>query len=528
MRTTCEAKFSILAFAAIVLLFIPAVAQKNSNRPQVTYEVKHDTSLPLREIVKTALPPKPGQVEMREHKSPKHFFHITPGVDPVIQDEYLPAAPITQFLNFDGVNGNQAGAIPPDTNGAVGSTQFVEITNFDYEVFDKATGAVVLGPTRIHNIWSGFGGQCASSDGGDPIVLWDKLAGRWMVEQLEYFSGNLVCVAVSTGADATGTYNRYSFSFGNTLPDYPHLGVWPDAYYLAVNAFGAGFAEPCALDRTAMLAGQTATMVCFPSNSANFGFLPADIDGSTLPPSGAPGHFVELGNTNTTLNEYDFHVDFVNSNNSTFTGPHVITVPTYTVLCGGGGGACVPQPSGGSLLDAIGDRLMFRLAYRNFGDHESMVVGHGVAPSAGASSAAAMRWYELRATPAGSAFTMYQAGTYQNKNVSLFMGSLAMDKAGNIAMGMSGVSRTVDPSILYTGRAPTDPLGKMQAPVIAVKGSAVQSGSNRWGDYSNMSVDPTDDCTFWYTQEYYNKANGGTKSTDWTSHMVSFKFNSCN
>ena len=508
----------------MLLFVIPALAVNVQRNPTAVYDVKHDVSLPLSVMAKNAPAPKPGMIEMREHRSPKHFFSISNEPDTAMQTETLPDVQTINLLNFDAITGAQGGAIPPDTNGSVGSTQYVLITNFDYAVYDKATGNTILAPTRINVIWSGFGGQCQTNNGGDPIVLWDKLAQRWLVEQLEYFGGpNLVCVAVSTSADATGSYNRYSFAFGSALPDYPHISVWPDAYYLAVNSFGNGWGQPCALDRIAMLAGSTAKMVCFSPNSSNFGFLPSDVDGTTAPPAGAPAHFLEMGNNNTSLNYFDFHVDFVN-NNSTFTGPHTITVPAYTVLCGGGGGACVHQPSPGSLLDALGDRLMYRNAYRNFGDHEAMVVAHSVRPTGGSTADAATRWYELRATPPGSAFTLYQVGGLQDKKISVWMASVAMDKMGNMALGASAVSSTTTkPTIGYTGRVASDPLGKLESPKLVAKGTGVQTGTNRWGDYSSLSVDSSDDCTFWYAQEYY-KVNG----TNWITHINSFKFINCN
>ncbi len=514
-----------LPIAAVAFLWTNAAsAEQVQTNPIVIHEVKHDVSAPLREMAAKAKPPAPGIVEMREHRSPKHIFQVTPGIDPVTQDEssYLPAVSYSKLLSFDGVNGNQGGAIPPDTNGSVGSTQYVLITNFDYAVYDKTTGTQILAPTRIHNIWSGFGGQCGTEDGGDPIVLWDKMAQRWLVEQLEYFTSDQVCVAVSTTSDATGTYNRYAFNFNGVLPDYPKIGVWPDAYYLSVNAFGAGYAEPCAMDRTAMLSGGTAAMICFPSNSLNFGFLPADFDGTTAPPAGAPNHFMELGNTTSSINYWDFHVDFTNPQNSTFTGPNVIKVPTYVVTCGGGGGACIPQPSPGSLVDAIGARAMFRHAYRNFGDHEALVFNHPVKPGNGATSVGATRWYEFRATPVGGTFSLYQAGTFQSKTNNVWMGSMAMDKVGDIAVGASEDSKTLFPSIIIAGRTSADALGKLEAPLLVAKGKGVQTGTNRWGDYSSMSVDPTDDCTFWYAQEYYT-ANG----ENWITHVTSFKFTGC-
>ena len=381
----------------------------------------------------------------------------------------------------------------------------------------------MLGPTRINTIWSGFGGLCDTTPGGDPVVLWDKTAQRWLLTELAYngsFTQNFLCVAVSTSADATGSYNRYAFSFGNTLPDYPKYAIWPDAYYVSVNAFGAGFGEPCALDRNAMLAGGTAAMICFPAKSPNSSFLPSDMDGTTPPPAGAPNHYVELGTSGTSLSEFDFHVDFVTPSNSTFTGPHPITVTSYSLACNGG--TCIKQPSPGTTLDSLGDRLMFRLAYRNFGDHESMVVAHSVKPGSGSTALSAMRWYELRATPPGGTFSVFQQGTFQTKAVSLWMGSVAMDKMGNIALGMSGSSASIKPAVLYTGRVPTDPLGAMESAKIVVKGTGVESGSNRWGDYSSMSVDPSDDCTLWYSQEYF-KTNG----TNWQTRLNSFKFNSC-
>jgi hypothetical protein len=521
-RRACQ---SMLA-ASLLLWIIPASAEKLQNTPIVIHEVSHAVSQPLSRIVKTVPAPMfHGWIVRKEHGSANKVTKIFNEPDSVAQDEseYLPPLSITIGLNKDGMDGVHAGGvIPPDTNGSAGSSQFVLITNFAYQVFDKTTGKSLLGPTLIHNIWNGFA-TCGTQDGGDPVVLWDKMANRWLVGQLS-FPSTLVCLAVSATDDATGQYHLYAFSF-NALPDYPKLGVWPDAYYLAVNYFGNGFAqgEPCALDRTAMLAGKAATMICFSPSSTDAGYLPSDFDGTTAPPTGAPNHYVELGNSNTTLKEYDFHVDFVHPKKSTFRGPHTLTVPAYTQLCSGGLGACIPEPSGGGTLDALGDRLMFRNAYRNFGDHESMVFSHSVAPKPGSIAVSAIRWYELRSTPSVGKFSVYQTGTFQNKKDNYWMGSLAMDKAGDIALGFSVDNSTnLDPSIWVTGRLPTDPKGKMGAPMVLHKGTTVQGRNNRWGDYSSMSVDPADDCTLWYTQEY---SDGGL---NWQSHFTSFKFNSCN
>jgi len=534
MRLSRNHRMQAWSLAACLFVWtVPMVAAGVAQGPKVIHEIKHDVSEPLREMALKAKPPM--GLEKPERRPPAGFFHQAPGVDPVVQEEYLPGRLTTQILNFDGTTGSEAGGVdPPDTNGSVGAKQFVEITNFTYEVFSKKDGHVILGPTFINAIWQGFGGLCETNNGGDPVVLWDKLAKRWFVSQLGY-NGNFtefdLCLAVSTTADATGTYNRYAFSTGGNLPDYPKYSVWPDAYYGTNNGGDGIGAEPCAFDRKKMLAGKTATAICFSPGRSHFGFLPSDLDGSTLPPAGAPDHYVELGSATNELNEFDFHVDFKNPPKSSFTGPNVITVPTYISICSDGGNfACVPQPSPGEKVDSLSGLLMFRLAYRNFGDHESMVVAHAVQPGKGSSAMVAVRWYELRSASPGGSFSLYQSGTFQHKTDNLWMASIAMDKQGDIAMGMSSDNSTkLDTSVWYTGRVPTDPLGKLETPTIAVKGSAIQvRAGNRWGDYSSMSIDPKDDCTFWFAQEYYNQQNGGAQSKDWTTRLVSFKFNGCN
>jgi hypothetical protein len=527
MKTTPRAIW--LLIACLVLCIAAPAAGNSQDVPRVTYDVAHDVSLPLREMAQFAAPIESRGVEVREQV---RRMHLPPGgKDGAVQDRYVPKVSTTQVIAFDGITGNQAMVVPPDTNGSVGSTQFVEITNWVYEVFDKATGKILLPPTRYQTIWHGFRQGCGENDNGDPIVLWDKLAQRWLVSHLSFTSFTqhyLVCVAVSTTADATGSYSRYSFDFGSGNPDYEKLAVWPDAYYFSANTITPKFeftSQPCAFDREAMLSGARAKIICFPPDPKNFSLLPSDFDGTNLPPTGEPDHYVELGKTANLLNEFDFHVDFAQPRNSTFTGPHSIPVPSFTLACGGN--FCIPEPPPGSLLDSLGDRLMYRLAYRNFGDHESMVVVHSVKPGKGSSALAATRWYELRATPPGSAFVLYQAGTFQDPKTNLWMASTAMDKQGDIAMGMSASSKSLMPSVWYTGRVPSDPLGKMEVPTVAVKGTAVQSSTVRWGDYSSMSVDPSDDCTFWYAQEYYNKKNGGAVSEDWSTHIVAFKFDNC-
>ncbi|MGA7558576.1 MAG: hypothetical protein WCF61_15185 [Terriglobales bacterium] len=523
MKTRHTAGACLLLLAWIVLLIAPAFAA-NKLQPIVINPDKVAVSLPVSEIAKTTGPPVfNGWIIRKEHETPNHMTTIYDEPDPVMQDSAEPAAklPVTLGFNFDGMDGEQAGGvIPPDTNGAVGDTQFFLITNFAFNIYNKTTGALEVGPLYINSIWQNFGGQCQSDNGGDPVVLYDHIANRWLLEQLEYTSSYQICFAVSQTDDATGAYNLYSYTF-NGLTDYPKLAIWPDAYYLAFNYFGPGDGEPCALDSATMQAGgANPAMICFSPNSSDMGFLPSDLDGSTLPPSGAPNHYIELGNSNTTLKEYDFHVDFNNPKNSTFTGPNTLTVPVYQVLCGGGGGACIPEPKGGGLLDAIGDRMMFRNAYRNFGDHEAMVFSHSV--GSGGKQVSAERWYELRSTPPGGNFSVYQAATFKSSKDNYWMGSVAMDHNGDMALGFSVDNSTnEDPSIWLTGRLPSTKLNKLDKTVVVHTGATVQGNVNRWGDYSSMSVDPTDDCTLWYAQEY---SDGGY---NWQSHVVSFKFTAC-
>jgi hypothetical protein len=432
------------------------------------------------------------------------------------------------LLNFDGIA--RSGFAPPDTNAAVGATQVVETVNLMYAVYDKTTGSVIKAPTNISSLFSGFSGNCSTGNLSDPVVLWDKMAQRWVVSILAYTNSfsSTECYAVSTSTDATGTYNRYGFNFPTSLlADYPKTSVWPDAYYMSFNGFqnGAAFvgSEPCAFDRAKMLAGAAATAVCFSPIATNYSFLPSDIDGAALPPTGAPNHFVELDFVSfVLLDQFDFHVDFVTPANSTFTGPKLITIPSWAQTCPTTR-ACMAEPSPGEKLDSLGDRLMYRNAYRNYGDHEAIVLSHTVKPTGG-SATGATRWYELRATPPGGTFSVFQSGTLQMSAINLWMPSIAMDKVGDIALGMSASSTTIDPSVVYTGRVPSNPVGRMQAPSIVIKGTGVQTNTgNRWGDYSSMQIDASDDCTFWFAQEYYKT----TGSFNWNTRLNSFKFPSC-
>jgi hypothetical protein len=451
--------------------------------------------------------------------------------DPVLQQTVPHGSPFsatstlapTAGLGFDGVGngfpGFTVGAAPPDTNGAVGSTQYVQWVNSSFAVFNKSTGAIVAGPTAGNALWSGFGGGCQTNNDGDPTVLYDKLANRWVFAQFSVSTTPfLQCVAVSTTSDATGTFNRYSFSYSG-FDDYPKMGVWPDGYYETFNMFnssGSAFvgADLCAYNRTAMLNGQPATQVCFQQGSSIGGVLPADLDGTTPPPSGSPNYMVFFGSNN--LNLFKFHVDFTTPSNSTLTGPTAIPVAAFTALCNGG--TCVPQSGTSNTLDSLADRLMYRLAYRNLGTKEALVVNHSVV----AGSSGGVRWYEID-NPGGTP-TVAQQSTFAPDSKYRWMGSIAMDHNGDMAMGYSVSSSTTFPSIAFTGRLASDPASTMQAESTIINGGGSQTGTlSRWGDYSAITVDPVDDCTFWYTTEYL-KSSG---TFNWSTRIANFKFSGC-
>ena len=447
----------------------------------------------------------------------------TPGGVNGLNTAVTPFVSTTPGLSFDGIGvgfpGFTVGSAPPDTNGAVGATQYVQWVNSSFAVFNKSTGAIVSGPTAGNSLWSGFGGGCQTNNDGDPVVLYDKLANRWIFSQFSVSTTPfLQCVAVSTTSDATGTYNRYSFSYSG-FDDYPKMGVWSDGYYQTFNMFnaaGTAFlgSDICAYNRTAMLAGQPATQVCFQQGSSIGGVLPADLDGTTAPPAGSPNYLVFFGTNN--LNLFKFHVDFTTPANSTLSGPTVIPVAAFTALCNGG--TCVPQSGTTNKLDSLADRLMFRLAYRNLGTKEALVVNHSVT----AGSSGGVRWYEID-NPGGTP-TVAQQSTFAPDTKFRWMGSVAMDHSGNMAMGYSVSSSTQNPAIAITGRLATDPTSTMQAETSIIAGTGSQTGTlTRWGDYSAMSVDPVDDCTFWYTTEYL-KASG---TFNWSTRIANFKFASC-
>ncbi|HZX90654.1 MAG TPA: hypothetical protein VFE67_08430 [Rudaea sp.] len=510
------------------VMIAPAHAQ-DSGKAEVTPAERHDVLPSLRDVV----PQKDGY--SRWHFRAEHMIPLPvtpPGqIDGAVQSTVArgrsaPSVP----TGVDGVGNGFTGPAgsfsvqwaPPDTVGAVGATQYVQIVNSGLAVFDKATQAVVYGPVPTNTPWVGFGGACEADNDGDAVVVYDKTADRWIISQFAvaakpYFQ----CVAVSQTSDATGAYNRYAFLYGKVFPDYPKMGVWPDGYYETFNMFnGNRFvgSNLCAYDRASMLAGINATQQCFQLSTSFGGVLPADLDGSAPPPAGAPNYMVNFGANS--LNLWKFHVDWANPANTTLSTPVNIPVAAFTPACSGA--ACVPQSGTPETLDSLADRLMFRLAYRNFGSYEALVVNHSVTVGSNANPYSGVRWYELRSP--GTTPVVFQQSTFSPDTSYRWMGSVAMDGQGNMALGYSVSSDAMFPAIRYTGRQVGDPLSTMQAETSIIEGGGSQTqGLDRWGDYSAMTIDPVDDCTFWFTSEYL-KANG---TFNWSTRIASFKFAGC-
>ncbi|HKP51035.1 MAG TPA: S-layer homology domain-containing protein [Chloroflexia bacterium] len=483
--------------------------------PTVSYPVRSDASPPLRSI--QPIQPEYGQVgDFPLHPVNKDGAQGQQGTDSALEKLLSPLVMPTPIANFEGIY-NIWGGYPPDTSGDVGPNHYLQIVNVGFQIFNK-TGTSLYGPANNNTLFRNFGGFCESTNRGDPVGLYDPLADRWLVSWFAFTNSNgptHQCFAISATPDPLGVWYRYDFLVGNNFEDYPHVGVWSDAYYMATNTFGGpGGGANYAFERDLMLQGDpNARMVVFRVTSS--GILPSDLDGTTPPPAGSPNYFMEWFST-TNLGFYKFHVDWANTANSTFTGPVMVPVTAFSSSVPG-----ITQPGTSATLATLSDRLMYRVAYRNLGTHESIVVNHTVNTGGFGS----IRWYELR-DPNNATPTLFQQGTYApGDSVHRWMGSIAMDHAGNIAAGFSASSTTVYPSIRYAGRLASDPAGTFaqgEAELIAGTGSQTGPGG-RWGDYSQMNVDPVDDCTFWYTTEYIQVTGERT----WRTRIGSFKFPSC-
>lgn len=421
---------------------------------------------------------------------------------------------------FTGGDGN-----PPDTVGDIGPNHYVQMVNTSIIVFNRS-GGLLAGPVAINSLWAGAGGLCEANNDGDPIVLYDQLADRWLVSRFATPNPYAECIAISQTPDPTSTYYLYEFPIAN-FPDYPKLGIWPDAYYMSTQRGGFNNNDVFAFDRAKMLVGAPAQAVTFFVSPTVF-LLPADLEGPTPPPVGTPNFFATFANAQTpggsspaTIEVYGFSVDWVNPASSTFTKVAGVPIADFGYLvCPANPGACIPQPAPGETLDSLSELAMYRTVYRNFGGHATLLGNFTVDVGA---NRAGIRFWELRNE--GSGWVLHQEGTFAPGAEHRWTGSIAMDQSGNIALGYSVSSATLFPAIRYTVHEIGDPLGTMRTEVTLFAGGGVQqNGGNRWGDYSSLNVDPVDDCTFWYTNSYYPETTG---DVDWDTRIGFFKVAGC-
>jgi len=563
---------TLLLLAAVCLVAAGAApawaaANPHANVPAVGQAVAHDVSGPLSEVQVPPRFPQGFRVEVPLHVPPAKGRPDTAGApDPLRQTESLPlpgaAATAPPSLNFPGLSDDDNAAViggrivPPDTNGDIGPNHYMQWINLIVGVWDIARdgsgapiGATMAAgfPKAGNSFWAGFTGSaaadaCRNNNDGDPIVLYDHLADRWFVSQFSINQG-VQCIALSTTGDPTGTYYRWAFEVSpGEQNDYPKFGMMPDAYYLSLRDFPSNdgtFAGAVAFDRAAMLAGNAnATFVKFslPCLSADCpdGIQPPHLEGPA-PAPGTPGIFSKAWDDDydgplTGTDGYrlwEFHADFATPSNSTFTElPIAASAGGWdSTMCGFFQRNCVPQPKkgGGEALDPSDELQMYRAQYRSFGGYDTLVLNTTV--DADGSNTGGVRWAELRNS--GGGWSVYQEGTYAPADgENRWMGSAAMNGFGDIAVGYSLSSTKTYPSVRYATRMAGDPLGMLPGgEVELVAGAGAQTQSyNRWGDYSTMSVDPVDDCTFWYTQEYYE--NSG--SFDFKTRIGAFAGPSCN
>jgi len=500
-----------------------------------------------------AIPPllAPVRIE-REPIRPQPPTDLT-GVDRAAQtfQGAVISAPTPAGVSFEGVGVGIPGFVPtsnpPDTNGRVGAIQYVQWNNTSFAVFDK-NGTRLYGPVAGNTLFQPLGGACATHNDGDPVVAYDILSGRWILSQFVVGASpdfSHQCVAVSATGDALGSYYLYDFVTDSTnFVDYPKIGVWPDGYYMTGHVFNpAGTSYLAgrifAFERDKMLQGLPARQLQADlrkyNGRAQYGFLPSDLDSLTPPPAGEAAFVIgpdPVSNRN--LDSTRVAVTWRNTPRITLTETRIAATWSVPPCVGSPSNAdfnCVPEPSpatAADYLDNLSFHLMYRLPYRNFGGspvQESLVGNISVKGSASQPAHGAIRWYEFR--NAGSSITtptIFQVGTFDPDNAYRWMGSIAMDKDQNIALGYSKSSASIIPGIYVNGRLSTDPPNMMGAETTMVAGTGVQiAGGNRWGDYSAMTLDPVDQCTFFYTNEYL-PTNG---EFNWATRVATYKFGSC-
>jgi hypothetical protein len=573
----------LLLLTAVALLFLavspPASAQPTARphplTPKFSKAVAFDVSPALRGLPRIARPrtyPANTILEVRPERrgsEGREAHRVKPySADGALQMfNRTPTIP-APLLTFEGMSNQDNFNVfgfrvnPPDPNGEVGPNNFVEMINLVFAVYDKA-GNLLAGPIDTGSLWAGFSIPDCTDPSGDPVVLYDQFMDRWLLSQFTTSGLNdptkpfWNCVAVSTSGDPTGTYYRYAFETTSDgifyFPDYPKYGNWTDSYVLTTREFGPTIEYGIgvyALEKNKMVNGDPdARSVKFfiDGNDPDLlplvgdGLLPADPDGkqkpktdTAIPIIGTQDDDADYGATFDALNIWDLFIKWRSTPIASLGLNAQLHTASFDSIfpCTPTARDCLPQPgivNTAQYLDILSyrQRPTFRLAYRNFKTYESLVTNQSVEATPGVAGA---RWYEIRRDGAGT-YSLYQQGTYApGDGVHRWMGSIAMDKKGNMALGYSVVNGVdVFPGIRYTGRLAGDPLGQMTlGEETIINGSGVQRTTNsRWGDYTDITVDPTDDCTFWYVNEYYTLAGQMSSTAGWQTRVGTFKLPGC-
>ncbi len=451
-----------------------------------------------------------------------------------------PSGPVTgaaRYVNTGGTrintDGMQAGTGNAGVSGAAGEQQYVQLVGASVAVYRKHDGVLQSAPASLQALFAGAGlDACTAAGAGAPQVLYDQLEKRWLLSWLAGAPGRHVqCIALSTSADAAGSYYRYAMRIagggGEALQaDDARMALWPDAYYFTFNLFDneqGVYRGPriCALGRLALLRGRDAAIRCQDPGAAFGPAVAASVEGDAAPPMGTPAPVLSLDFTDdghgSRLLLWRFPLA-----GAAIKAPIAITVAPFRVACFDAQGACIGQPHPGATLYASADRLLPRAVYRHDGT-ASLVLAHAVRHG---DEATGMRWYELRGVlhAAPDAVHVYQQGTHAPDSDHRAMGGIGIDKAGNIALAYSVAGPFTPPGVRYTGRERSDPPGRMQSEEVVVNGNGVQPGGVRALAASGaLTLDPTDNCTFWYTQHYLPV----TGPASWHTRIASFKFRNC-
>lgn len=566
--------FAVLVFVVALFGTIPVTAAPEETTAPAFQAMKgrfsnpaaFDVSPTLRNLAskKHPVPSLAEDEEIRPDRGPVSTNQAFTG-DGALQQGTVPSVISAPSRNFEGLSNQDnfnifGGRVnPPDPVGDVGLNHYVEMVNLVFAVYSK-TGTLLLGPMDTGTLWLDFAIEDCTDPSGDPIVLYDQFSDRWILSQfttrglddpnLPFYN----CVAISQTGDPTGAYYRYAFTTGFNFPDYPKYGVWTHSYLITTREFGPAGEYGIGvygLEKNRMLQGDpNARAVSFFLDGrvpgmlplVGDGLLPADVDGkqkprgdALIPIIGTQDDDAFYGATFDALNIWELDVKWRSTPTATISLKSQLPVAEFDSIfpCAPSSSRdCLPQPGVSNptrYLDILSyrQRPTWRLAYRNFLDYEALVTNQSVEALP---AIAGVRWYEIRRT--GDTYSLYQQGTYApNDGVHRWMGSVAQDKQGNMAVGYSVVNSVdVFPGIRYTGRLAGDPLGQLTlGEGVIINGSGVQTTMNsRWGDYTSMNIDPVDDCTFWYVNEYYTAAGQASSPAGWQTRIANFKLPSCN